>query len=214
MFCLDKLLLKKKCRCSGNLWIAGVVNQRKAKGPRNWCRLFIRHKHFYRLGKLFHTGSNNTTLVTSPNNGNRPTWATGIVITIHKSKWVSFFLKVYHSSLEGVLIIQQSDGSGRYSHNMTSCVNVIICIDSFWSLCAESVNGGTDVVIKGQWTMTTGILIGGISGGETPVNRSRLILVKGKPDLLQAKIKWNWVFFSLTRRWIMVGFFNKNWLFL
>lgn len=47
---------------------------------------------------------------------------------------------------------------------MTSCVNVIICIDSFWSLCAESVNGGTDVVIKGQWTMTTGILIGGISG--------------------------------------------------
>lgn len=59
----------------------------------------------------------------------------------------------------------------------TSCVNVIICIDIFWSLCAESVNGGTDVVIKGQWTMTTGILIGGISGGETPVNRSRLILV-------------------------------------
>lgn len=52
---------------------------------------------------------------------------------------------------------------------LTSCVNVIICIDSFWSLCAESVNGGTDVVIKGQWTMTTGILIGGISGGETPV---------------------------------------------
>lgn len=82
---------KKKCRCSGNLWIVGVVNQRKAKGPRNWCRLFIRHKHFSRLGKLFHTGSNNTTLVTSPNNGNRPTWATGIVITIHKSKWVSFF---------------------------------------------------------------------------------------------------------------------------
>lgn len=164
MFCLDKLLLKKKCRCSGNLWIAGVVNQRKAKGPRNWCHLFIRHKRFSRLGKLFHTGSNNTTLVTSPNNGNRPTWATGIVITIHKSKWVSFFLKVYHSSLEGVLIIQQSDGSGRYSHNMTNCVNVIICIDSFWSLCAESVNGGTDVVIKGQWTMTTGILIGGISG--------------------------------------------------
>lgn len=164
MFCLDKLLLKKKCRCSGNLWIAGVVNQRKAKGPRNWCRLFIRHKHFSRLGKLFHTGSNSTTLVTSPNNGNRPTWATGIVITIHKSKWVSYFLKVYHSSLEGVLIIQKSDGSGRCSHNMTSCVNVIICIDSFWSLCAESVNGGTDVVIKGQWTMTTGILIGGISG--------------------------------------------------
>lgn len=155
---------QKKCRCSGNLWIVGVVNQRKAKGPRNWCHLFIRHKRFSRLGKLFHTGSNNTTLVTSPNNGNRPTWATGIVITIHKSKWVSFFLKVYHSSLEGVLIIQQSDGSGRYSHNMTSCVNVIICIDSFWSLCAESVNGGTDVVIKGQWTMTTGILIGGISG--------------------------------------------------
>lgn len=27
-----------------------------------------------------------------------------------------FFLKVYHSSLEGVLIIQKSDGSGRYSH--------------------------------------------------------------------------------------------------
>lgn len=51
-------------------------------------------------------------------------------------------------------------------------MNVIICIDSFWSLCAESVNGGTDVVIKGQWTMTTGILIGG-----TPVNRSRLLLV-------------------------------------
>lgn len=43
-------------------------------------------------------------------------------------------------------------------------MDVIICIDSFWSLCAESVNGGTDVVIKGQWTMTTGILIGGISG--------------------------------------------------
>lgn len=93
MFCLDKLLLQKKCRCSGNLWIVGVVNQRKAKGPRNWCHLFIRHKHFSRLGKLFHTGSNNTTLVTSPNNGNRPTWATGIVITIHKSKWVSFFWK-------------------------------------------------------------------------------------------------------------------------
>lgn len=56
-------------------------------------------------------------------------------------------------------------------------MNVIICIDSFWSLCAESVNGGTDVVIKGQWTMTTGILIGGISGGETPGIRSRLLLV-------------------------------------
>lgn len=27
-----------------------------------------------------------------------------------------FFFKVYHSSLEGVLIIQKSDGSGRYSH--------------------------------------------------------------------------------------------------
>lgn len=205
MFCLDKLLLKKKCRCSGNLWIAGVVNQRKAKGPRNWCRLFIRHKHFSRLGKLFHTGSNNTTLVTSPNNGNRPTWATGIVITIHKSKWVSFFESI--SQFFGRCINYTEKWWVVEVLPWTSCVNVIICIDSFWSLCAESVNGGTDVVIKGQWTMTTGILIGGISGGETPVNRSRLILVKGKPDLLQAKIKWNWVFFSLTRRCIMVGFF-------
>lgn len=162
MFCLDKLLLKKKCRCSGNLWIAGVVNQRKAKGPRNWCHLFIRHKHFSRLGKLFHTGSNNTTLVTSPNNGNRPTWATGIVITIHKSKWVSFFESI--SQFFGRCINYTEKWWVGEVLPWTSCVNVIICIDSFWSLCAESVNGGTDVVIKGQWTMTTGILIGGISG--------------------------------------------------
>lgn len=153
---------KKKCRCSGNLWIAGVVNQRKAKGPRNWCRLFIRHKHFSRLGKLFHTGSNNTTLVTSPNNGNRPTWATGIVITIHKSKWVSFFESI--SQFFGRCINYTEKWWVREVLQLTSCVNVIICIDIFWSLCAESVNGGTDVVIKGQWTMTTGILIGGISG--------------------------------------------------
>lgn len=162
MFCLDKLLLKKKCRCSGNLWIVGVVNQRKAKGPRNWCRLFIRHKHFSRLGKLFHTGSNNTTLVTSPNNGNRPTWATGIVITIHKSKLVSFFESI--SQFFGRCINYTEKWWVVEVLPWTSCVNVIICIDSFWSLCAESVNGGTDVVIKGQWTMTTGILIGGISG--------------------------------------------------
>lgn len=153
---------QKKCRCSGNLWIAGVVNQRKAKGPRNWCHLFIRHKHFSRLGKLFHTGSNNTTLVTSPNNGNRPTWATGIVITIHKSKWVSFFESI--SQFFGRCINYTEKWWVREVLPLTSCVNVIICIDSFWSLCAESVNGGTDVVIKGQWTMTTGILIGGISG--------------------------------------------------
>lgn len=76
-----------------------------------------------------------------------------------------FFLKVYHSSLEGVLITGYTEKwwVGEVLP-LTSCVNVIICIDSFWSLCAESVNGGTDVVIKGQWTMTTGILIGGISG--------------------------------------------------
>lgn len=28
-------------------------------------------------------------------------------------------------------------------------MDVIICIDSFWLLCVEFVNGGIDVVIKG-----------------------------------------------------------------
>lgn len=206
MFCLDKLLLKKKCRCSGNLWIAGVVNQRKAKGPRNWCHLFIRHKHFSRLGKLFHTGSNNTTLVTSPNNGNRPTWATGIVITIHKSKWVSFFESI--SQFFGRCINYTEKWWVVEVLPLTSCVNVIICIDSFWSLCAESVNGGTDVVIKGQWTMTTGILIGGISGGGwDPSEQIKAVI--GIRETWSSSGKD-----SLTRRCIMVGFSNKNWLFL
>lgn len=57
-------------------------------------------------------------------------------------------------------------------------MNVIICIDSFWSLCAESVNGGTDVVIKGQWTCNDNWHLDRWDlGGETPGIRSRLLLV-------------------------------------
>lgn len=174
MFCLDKLLLKKKCRCSGNLWIAGVVNQRKAKGPRNWCRLFIRHKHFSRLGKLFHTGSNNTTLVTSPNNGNRPTWATGIVITIHKSKWVSFFWK-YITVLWKVYVYRKVMGRGgapidklceRY--NLYRQFLVIVCWVCKWgNRCGHQGSVDNDNWHLDRWDL----------GGETPVNRSRLLLV-------------------------------------
>lgn len=212
MFCLDKLLLKKKCRCSGNLWIAGVVNQRKAKGPRNWCRLFIRHKHFSRLGKLFHTGSNNTTLVTSPNNGNRPTWATGIVITIHKSKWVSFFESI--SQFFGRCINYTEKWWVVEVLPWTSCVNVIICIDIFWSLCAESVNGGTDVVIKGQWTMTTGILIGGISGVR-PSKQIKAVIGMRETWSSSGKDRMRLSFFFSHQKMYNGGFFfNKNWLFL
>lgn len=125
-----------------------------------------------------------------------------------------FFLKVYHSSLEGVLIIQQSDGSGRYSHNMTSCVNVIICIDSFWSLCAESVNGGTDVVIKGQWTMTTGILIGGISGVR-PSKQIKAVIGIRETWSSSGKDRMRLSFFFSHQKMYNGGFFfNKNWLFL
>lgn len=177
MFCLDELLMKRKCRCSGNLWIAGVVNQRKAKGPRNWCRFIIRHKHFSRLGKLFHTASNNTTLVTSPNNGNPHMWATGIVITIHKSKWVSFFLKVYHNSLEDVLIMGKSDGDiwgGIPIDKLCECYNlyrqflVIVCWVCKWgNRCGHQGSVDNDNWHLDRWDL----------GGETPGIRSRLLLV-------------------------------------
>lgn len=97
---------------------------------------------------------------------------------------------------------------------LTSCVNVIICIDSFWSLCAESVNGGTDVVIKGQWTMTTGILIGGISGGWDPSEQIKADIGIRETWSSSGKDKMKLSFFFSHQKMYNDGFFNKNWLFL
>lgn len=96
---------------------------------------------------------------------------------------------------------------------LTSCVNVIICIDSFWSLCAESVNGGTDVVIKGQWTMTTGILIGGILGVR-PSKQIKAVIGIRETWSSSGKDKMKLSFFFSHQKMYNGGFFNKNWLFL